>query len=727
MILQCDKIPIDLNRLIYIMKDGLCIMKKIFIAVLAAISLFVSAASAYAYTPDSAIDTEAMLDTIRAFSARPRGIKDAEITVARQRVIDIFNAYGLKVSTQTFQTDLTDGSGNPYTAVNIIGSIMPNTKNKTNDILIIGAHYDGASGFPAANDNGSGLAVMFELVRLLHDVPTDTEIRFVSFDAEEPGLVGSEYYAANLGDDRERVIGMLNFDMLAGKRDGEVRIDTIDGNSNYLLELLKESENYSHLQPHRQEVGISDHQSFSAREIPILYFEHPAITDEIHKAADTIDTISTDMLVYAADAGLTVAKKIMSEDTPSFIKTAHPDTDDTVYTISKKLRLPFGTSASDFEKETGIHLTQIPSSDSGSVYTASVRLLNMEDTFTLTAYDKGTSNSISDIYICLSDGDEEKIKSVMTAAWGEPQLQGTLSIWHNIYGNTYVLNPEKLYFYPYSQNDEENYYITDGALSHIAGMPVTDSASRVWARVKPLMTDEELESVSSLKVTTDGIGGDMTVQLSQASDGTCLVIDYADLLKADGACITDTALQKALSIAWATYDGNDGAADSWARSYVSDAIKNDILPEDMAYGFTENITRLDFCTIAYNILKDKIPTATETVFKDTASQAVNALALAGIISGRDDEHFAPDDEITREEAAVVLSNIADYLSMPTASDKIFIYADDKSISSWAADNVYKLRNLGIMSGMGDNEFLPQSKYTKQHAVSTIMRIYDKTR
>ena len=699
-------------------------MKKLVIALLILFTLS-SPINAGAYAPDSNISAASMLETIRILSSKPRGFKNKEIADARQYVTDVFNYYKLNVSTQTFASTLTDGDGNPYTAVNIIGSILPNTTNKTNDILIIGAHYDGANNYPAANDNGSGMAVMFELIRLLTEIPTDTEIRFVAFDAEEPGLIGSEYYAKNLGADRNRVIGMINFDMLAGKRDGEVRIDTMDGNSNYLLELLKQSDNYSHLQPHEQEIGISDHQSFFARQIPILYFEHPAITDEIHKASDTIDTISTDMLVYSADAGLTLAKTIMSEDTPSYQKQARPAAENKVYTISKKTRLPFYTSANEFEKQTGIHLNQIPSSDSNTVYQARVRLLNMKDTFTLNVSDKGTNNSLSEMYITLTDNTAfEKLKEVMITAWGRPEKKDNLYIWHNIYGNTYTLNSSRLQFYPYNLFEDENYYVIEGNLKHVGNAAVTDLSNRTWERIKPLLSEEDKARVSSMRITTDGIGGDLSVKMSINDTGLHIDADYADILNADGTCYKDDDLKKAVNIAIALCANKSDAPHQWAQTDVMNAMRSDILSSDMASGFLDNITRLDFCKIAYNMLKDKIDDKnTTSTFTDVDSPQVNALASINIISGRDNEHFAPNDEITREEAAVILSNIAEYLEFKTVSDKIFIYADDKNISSWASKSVYKMRNLGIMSGMDFNCFAPQNKYTKQHAVATLTRLY----
>jgi Zn-dependent M28 family amino/carboxypeptidase len=70
-----------------------------------------------------------------------------------------------------------------------------------NEIVLVGAHYDSARGTPGANDNGSGLAALFEIARQLRGKPFPRTIRFVAFANEEPpyfqrdGKMGSWVYA----------------------------------------------------------------------------------------------------------------------------------------------------------------------------------------------------------------------------------------------------------------------------------------------------------------------------------------------------------------------------------------------------------------------------------------------------------------------------------------------------------------------------------------------------
>jgi hypothetical protein len=64
------------------------------------------------------------------------------------------------------------------------------------EMYIIGAHMDGIGYGEAANDDGSGTAIVMELARILHapDVQTERSIRFVLWNNEETGLNGSRAY-----------------------------------------------------------------------------------------------------------------------------------------------------------------------------------------------------------------------------------------------------------------------------------------------------------------------------------------------------------------------------------------------------------------------------------------------------------------------------------------------------------------------------------------------------
>ncbi|GAG99724.1 unnamed protein product, partial [marine sediment metagenome] len=54
------------------------------------------------------------------------------------------------------------------------------------EIVIIGAHYDSATGSPGGNDNGSGVSAVLELSHLCLKSDTGRTIKFIAFVNEEP-------------------------------------------------------------------------------------------------------------------------------------------------------------------------------------------------------------------------------------------------------------------------------------------------------------------------------------------------------------------------------------------------------------------------------------------------------------------------------------------------------------------------------------------------------------
>jgi hypothetical protein len=71
-----------------------------------------------------------------------------------------------------------------------VGSVRPD------EMYIVSAHMDGHGWGEAANDNGSGTAIVMELARVLNaaDVRTERTIRFMLWNNEETGLNGSRAY-----------------------------------------------------------------------------------------------------------------------------------------------------------------------------------------------------------------------------------------------------------------------------------------------------------------------------------------------------------------------------------------------------------------------------------------------------------------------------------------------------------------------------------------------------
>jgi len=100
---------------------------------------------------------------------------------------------------------------------------------RPDEMYIIGAHMDGIGWGEAANDDGSGTALVMELARVFSapDVQTERSIRFILWNNEESGLNGSRAYVAQRRDSRgqdqpagsgkypePKWLGMIQHDMM---------------------------------------------------------------------------------------------------------------------------------------------------------------------------------------------------------------------------------------------------------------------------------------------------------------------------------------------------------------------------------------------------------------------------------------------------------------------------------------------------------------------------------
>ena len=84
-------------------------------------------------------------------------------------------------------------------------------------VLLVGAHLDSVLAGAGINDNGSGVAAVLEIARVVRTRAPGLAVRFAFWSGEEFGLIGSRAYAS--GVDAAQLAGYLNFDML-GTRGG---------------------------------------------------------------------------------------------------------------------------------------------------------------------------------------------------------------------------------------------------------------------------------------------------------------------------------------------------------------------------------------------------------------------------------------------------------------------------------------------------------------------------
>jgi Zn-dependent M28 family amino/carboxypeptidase len=115
---------------------------------------------------------------------------------------------------------------------NVIATLKGNNDNDDRKILIC-AHLDSRAtldndntGFaPGANDDGSGVAAVLELLRIMSSRKFSATIIFMAVSGEEHGLYGAKFMASKAKQENWNIIAMLNNDMIGNSGSSETLIN----------------------------------------------------------------------------------------------------------------------------------------------------------------------------------------------------------------------------------------------------------------------------------------------------------------------------------------------------------------------------------------------------------------------------------------------------------------------------------------------------------------------
>ena len=195
-------------------------------------------------------------------------------TKAAQYIFDQFRQAGFDVRMQEF-------SNNRRNVVARLGSADRH--------ILLGAHYDGQSGFPSASDNAAGVAVMIEIARDLKALTLPVSVVAVAFDDEEQGLHGSNFYVDHPIFPLEQLVTAIVFDTM-GRHFLDLKKSTLfvlgTEYSNELGRIVDRRARPDMLIAGTDLIGPrSDFAGFARKQLPFLFFSH-ATHKDYHDAGD---------------------------------------------------------------------------------------------------------------------------------------------------------------------------------------------------------------------------------------------------------------------------------------------------------------------------------------------------------------------------------------------------------------------------------------------------------
>ena len=487
-------------------------------------------------------DAQQLLQDLQTLTEVPRPIGSEGEAEAADYLYKRFSEMGYQVSTQVYTND-SGASG-----TNVIAVKPADTEQA--DILVISAHHDSVPTAYGANDNASGVAALLAVAELVQALPTDTEVRFVSFTDEENGKNGSRYYVDSLPQaERERIIGDLQLDMLGGLGSTGTLLATTDGASNWLTELLQ-GKNASY-----QLIAetASDHASFQLAGVPSVLVMQNERGYLYHSAADTAEEIDLAALSGAVQSTVAALLEIMSADTASYRTVAQAQGDGYTYRQTRQNVIYFSSSIAETEAYIGAAGELVDTyevsgdgwTDTYESYYYSMRWFDGETPMnTYYQYRNGFLSSI-EIRPAETGYTLEQVRSLIEEMYGAPVVDenGETGWADTVYSKYITLSYEASGNYTvtvssYSagvSNVLATYTVTNGETE------ISDPEDKaVWDYVCSILPLECRQKITQFHLFTDGYSNILAytapVQENGVSDNTqfSLNIDYYDVYDENG-------------------------------------------------------------------------------------------------------------------------------------------------------------------------------------------------
>lgn len=214
-------------------------------------------------------------------------------------------------------------------------AVLEGAGDLADEFVVVGAHYDhvgmGGAGslsrgtiavHNGADDNGSGTVSILEVARRLSEVKAEPRrtVLFMSFTAEERGLLGSQHYVAFPRWPLEDTVAMINLDMVGRLTENVLELwgtgtgDTFD---EMIQRLNKEGKFDLDIKP--QGTGPSDHASFNAVGVPVFHF-FTKLHNEYHRPSDDVELINFEGMERIVTMVAAAAQEIaLAPEAPKYI------------------------------------------------------------------------------------------------------------------------------------------------------------------------------------------------------------------------------------------------------------------------------------------------------------------------------------------------------------------------------------------------------------------------
>lgn len=176
---------------------------------------------------------------------------------------------------------------------------------------------------------------------------------------------------------------------------------------------------------------------------------------------------------------------------------------------------------------------------------------------------------------------------------------------------------------------------------------------------------------------------------------------------------------------------NDVENSHWASSAIRGLKDKNLISGDGSGNFRPNdyLTREELVKMvvlsAGAFITDGYGEFTDVPFNHWSYYYINSAYSQGLISGRGDGTFGIGENVTRQDAAVIIYNTLIHMKHNVSGNNNITFADAENISAYALKAIAELQNTGIINGKGDNMFMPLDNLTRAEGAAIIWRMLQK--
>lgn len=169
----------------------------------------------------------------------------------------------------------------------------------------------------------------------------------------------------------------------------------------------------------------------------------------------------------------------------------------------------------------------------------------------------------------------------------------------------------------------------------------------------------------------------------------------------------------------------------WAGESIEALAARGIIPigAESSYASGAMMSRAEFAQLLVSAF-DLQTTAGAPGFKDVSkdsayAEAVGIASALGIVKGRADGLFSPNDAVSRQEMAVMMYRLANLhkITLKASPAAVQGFKDQSQLTPEASAAADQLRAAGLIQGTPDGYFLPKAQMTKAHAAVLVYRTF----